>query len=107
MSETHPQRVAAKSRAIAQFKNFRSAALSGPVFLNGETAEILHQEESYSVDEGELVGYVLTLFLLTPEGHHFLFMSNEADRPFLKYLAPDRARLVLKDKYKAGGATDA
>lgn len=90
---------------MAQFKNFRSMASSGSVFLNGETAEILHQEESYSFDEGELVSYVLTLFLLTPEGHHFQFMSNEAGRPFSKYLTPERARLVLNDKYKARGST--
>jgi len=105
MSETHPLRVEAKSRAMAQFKNFRSTASSGSVFMNGETAEILHQDESYSFDEGELVSYVLTLFLLTPEGHHFLFMSDETSGPFLKYLTPERARLVLNDKYKAGGST--
>jgi hypothetical protein len=90
-----PPLVEARTRAMAQFNGFCSRSSTVPVFLNGANAVILHREESYSLDEGIVGGYVLTLFLITPEGHHFLFMSKEAGNPFLKYLTPDRARTVI------------
>ena len=97
----------ARARAEEQFRNYQSANLDGSPLLVGATAQILDKTDSYHSHNGRVHNYVLTLFALTPAGQHFMFKSNENGNPYVSPLAADKARLVLKDKYRERAASDA
>ena len=97
----------ARARAEQQFRSYQSSNQTGSLLLVGATAQILDRSDSYTSHNGRVRDYVLTLFVLTPEGQHFLFKSNESGNPYVSPLSPDRARLVLKDKYCEAIVSDA
>lgn len=98
----------ARARAEQQFRSYKSSNQTGSLLLLvGATAKILDKSDSYTSHNGRVHDYVLTLFVLTPEGQHFIFKSNESGDPYVSPLSPDRARLVLKDKYREAVASDA
>jgi hypothetical protein len=90
----------ARALAEAQFRGYKLFDRSGLLVLAGSTAQILDRYDTYTSNNGRVHDYVLTLFVLAPEGQHFLFKSNENGVPYVKPLAPNRARLVLKNKYR-------
>ncbi len=96
----------ARELAEAQFRCYKSFDRNGSPLLAGSTAQILDTYDSYSSHNGRVHDYVLTLFVLAPQGQHFLFKSNENGNPYVMPLAPDRARLVLKNKYREAGKGD-
>jgi hypothetical protein len=97
----------ARVQAEEQFRNYHSTRPDGSPLLVGATAQILDKTDSYNSHNGLVHDYVLTLFVLTPAGQHFVFKSNESGNPYVSPLAPERARLVLKDKYREAAARDA
>jgi len=97
----------ARKRAEQQFQSFRTSAMVGSPVLDGSSAQILDRSESYTSHNGRVHDYVLTLFVLTPKGQHFLFKSNENGSPYVSLLSPDRARIVLKSKYREVVPSDA
>ena len=97
----------ARERAEKQFVEYKANSTDRGSALIGSTAQILDRAESYTSHNGQVHDYVLTLFLLSPDGQHFLFKSNEGGRPYVSALTPERARLVLKDKFRSTVAGDA
>ena len=97
----------ARARAEEQFRNYKSTNHDGSPLLVGTTAQILDKTDSYNSRNGRVHDYVLTLLVLTPAGQHFMFKSNDKGGPYVSPLAPDRARLVLKDKYREASASEA
>ena len=97
----------ARARAEQQFRGYSARSSDGVAILNGASAEILDRSDSYTSSNGRIHDYVLTLFVLSSERRHFLFKSNESGKPFVVVLSPERAKLVLKDKYRGEAAGDA
>ena len=97
----------AEARADQQFRAFRACDSIGQVLLDGTTAKVLDRSNSYTSHNGRIHEYVQTLFVVSPEGKHFLFKSSEAGRPYVAPLTPERAKLVLKDKYLEVDSSDA
>jgi hypothetical protein len=97
----------ARERAERQFREYRSTSSDGAFHLVGAEAQVLDSNHSYTSHNGRVHDYVLTLFVLTPEGQHFLFKSNDQGKPYVSMLSPDQARLVLKDKYREATAGEA
>lgn len=86
-----------RKAAEAQFRTYRVTSPSGEVMLDGDEAQVLHTTKSHG-RYGE--NYVLTVFAVTPQDRYFLFKSNESGQPFLRELTADRARLVLKRRFR-------
>jgi len=106
VSENFGPRVKARKLAMDQFYAFQARDSDGVAILSGSTAEILDSYDTFlKQSDGPVfsgvANYVLTIVAVTPEGRHFLFKSNERGDPFLKYLTPDRARLILKGNFKS------
>jgi hypothetical protein len=97
----------ARTKAENQFRAHRVAGAEGSVVFVGALAQPLRTDETYTTSNGRVIDYVLTLFVVTPTNHYFLFKSNPSGRPYLKELAAERARLVLKDKFRRYAASDA
>ncbi len=100
IDENYPPRAKAREKAMAQFSQLKLRETTGALLLDGATAEILSSDDSYNMDEGKIQNYSLTLFVLAPEGRHFHFISSETGTPYTKFLLPERAKLILKEKFK-------
>ena len=88
----------ARAAAHAQFQSYQALSHTGEVVLDGATADVLHSGETHSRNGDN---YVLTLFVVTPQGRYFLFKSNESGKPFVRELTAERARLVLKRRFRS------
>ena len=97
----------ARARAEQQFRGYSARGSDGAAMLSGASAVFLDRSDSYTSSNGGIHDYVLTLFVLSSEGHHFLFKSNENGKPYVAVLSPERAKLVLKHKYRGEAASDA
>jgi hypothetical protein len=89
-----------RARAELQFRNYRASASDGRLLLDGQTAQILDLSDSYNSRNGLVSNYTLTVFALSPQGKHFVFKSNVEGMPYVAALTPERAKLVLKHKYR-------
>ena len=105
VSENFRPRVRARKLAMDQFFAHVVKGSDGTEMFSGSTAEILDSYDTFLKHQNGVVlgvaNYVLTIVAVTPEGRHFLFKSNEVSHPFLKYLTPGRARLILKGNFKS------
>jgi hypothetical protein len=101
------ERRKAKARAELQFQTYRLNNGDGSLLLDGKTAQVLDSSDSYTSHNGRVHGYVLTLFVLSLEGRHFVFKSSETGNPYVAPLTSDRAKLVLKGKYREITSRDA
>lgn len=97
----------ARTRAEQQFRSYRVNSFDGSVLFDGKTAQILDTSYSYSAHNGSVRNHVMTVFALTPAGQLFLFKSNETGNPYFAPLSEERAKLVLKKKYREAFASDA
>ena len=100
ISENFSPRIEANKIAMDQFLKLRLNDSSCGVSIDGATTEVLDFNGSSSLDEGQFENYILTLFVVTPIGRHFHFISNTTGAPYVKFLLPDRAKLLLKRKFK-------
>ena len=101
------ERRKAKACAKLQFQTYRLNNADGSLLLDGKTAQVLDSSDSYTSHNGRVHEYVLTLFVLSLEGRHFMFKSSETGKPYVAPLTPDRAKLVLKGKYREIASSDA
>ena len=92
---------AERTKAEEQFRAHRVTAGEGVLVFDGTLAQTLSTEETFRTSNGRVIDYVLTMFVVMPTNRHFLFKSNPSGRPYLKELSPERARLVLKDKFRS------
>jgi hypothetical protein len=97
----------ARDAAGRQFHEYVAKALDGTLLLAGANAQILEASHSYSAYGGQLANYVLTLIVVTEKQRYFLFKSNLSGQPFIKELTADRARIVLKAKFRPFARGDA
>jgi len=93
-------RQSARSAAEQQLRAYKAGAGEGAVALDGSRCEVLDTSDSFSTHNGKIRDYVLTLLLVTPENRYFLFKSNTLGKPYVQELSSERARLVLKDKFR-------
>jgi hypothetical protein len=89
-----------RAQAMQQFLNYRASATHGRALLDGQTAQILDTTDSYNSRNGRVNNYTLTVFALSSEGRHFVFKSNVEGTPYVAALTPERAKFVLKRKYR-------
>ena len=97
----------AKSTAEQQFREYVASTSAGVLVLKGADAQILDVSESFNGLGGEVADYVLTIAAVTPDQRYFVFKSNALGKPFVKELTADRARLVLKGKFRPYSDADA
>lgn len=96
-------RDAERAAAFEQFRSFKASDGRGHVLLHGLEAEILEVSDSFTVQGRRIHGYVLTLVVVTPSNRYFLFKSNAGGKPFVKELSVQRARCVLKTRFRRHG----
>ncbi len=96
-----------RSKADAQFRAHRVSDGKGGIVFDGAVAKVLKTEETFRTSNGRVLDYVLTVFAITPTNRYFLFKSTPFGRPFLKELSSERARLVLKDRFRSFSTGDA
>ena len=88
--------------ADEQFRNLHVSSNMESLVFNGAEAEVVSQEEHIeaSPSGGLIIGYSITRYAMNKAGEYFMFRSNIGARPFIKHLPHDRAKVVLKDKYR-------
>jgi len=92
-----------RSAADKQFKAYKAFDRNGQVVLDGSDCERLEVSDSFTLQSDRVHGYVLTLLVVTPFNRYFLFKSNVGGRPYVKELSPQRARLILKERFRCYG----
>lgn len=88
--------------ADEQFRNLHVSSNMASLVFDGAEAEVVSQEEHIEAapSGGPIIGYSITRYAMNKAGEYFMFRSNIGARPFIKHLAHDRAKVVLKDKYR-------
>lgn len=98
---------AERAKAEEQLRAHRVFAGEGAIVFDGTLAQTLSTEESFRTINGTVADYVLTMFVVTPTNRYFILKSNPSGRPYCKELSTERARLVLKDKFRSYAASAA
>jgi hypothetical protein len=93
-------RRAARDAAWQRFKSHRVGTDDDAGF-DGATAQVLKTEETFNVRNGRVRDHFLTVFAVTPAGRYYLFKTSKAQHPYLQQLPTERARLVLKKRFRA------
>ena len=89
-----------RSAALAQFRQAHTASQDNRLQFNGESAQIVLQEEVGGVS-GILArspNYILTIYARNEHGEYFMFKSSP-NKPLLKHVPAEVARAVLKELY--------
>jgi hypothetical protein len=88
-----------RERAVEELKAVRVASADAQLALDASSAEVIDQSETVQHDEGQVSAYYLTQIVRNPEGEYFLLKTTDR-RPYAKHLPQDRAKHVLKAKYR-------
>jgi hypothetical protein len=96
-----------RKKAEEQFRACRVVVAGDEEVFSGESAQVLEASETFSTENGKVRDFVLTIFAVTPDDRYFLFKSNEAGKAYLNELSVDRAKLVLKTRFRPYVASDA
>ena len=68
--------------------------------VDGVSAPTVHRtEEVRSMDSGHVVTFLATRYLRNPAGEYFVWMWRSYDKPYVKHMPHENARIVLKRKY--------
>ncbi|MFN9708599.1 MAG: hypothetical protein ACK53K_03860 [Burkholderiales bacterium] len=88
--------------ANEQFRNLHVSSNMESLVFDGAEAEIVSEEEHFEATPNgkAFISYSITRYAMNRAGEYFMFKSNIGSKPFLKHLSRDRAKLVLKDKYR-------
>lgn len=93
------ERAEFKRKAVAQFTAWQSTHAASQLQLGSTQCEIVDESETVGrVRNGPIYSYTLTRFMRNPEGQYFMFKSTPTG-PFVKLVAPEVARAVLKEKF--------
>jgi hypothetical protein len=69
--------------------------------LNAGEAEVMDESESHPNRQPDEDHYFLTQIVRNPHGEYFLLKTTGVGgRPFVKLLSQDRAKLLLKARYR-------
>jgi len=83
-------------------KKVRIESADARYALDAACAEVMDQSESVQQDEGQVDACYLTQIVRNLAGEYFLMKTTDA-KPYVKHLLQERARLVLKSKYRPPG----
>ncbi len=88
--------------ADEQFRSLHVSSNRASLVFDGAEAEVVWNEEHVEAAPGggAIIGHSITRYAMNRSGEYFMFRSNIGARPFIKHLPHDRAKLVLKDKYR-------
>jgi hypothetical protein len=89
-----------RKQAREQLRSVKVSSGSQSHALDAATAEVVSESENVVQQEGTVEWYYLTQVVRNEAGEYFLLKTTDTS-PFIKHLAQSRAKLVLKDKYKA------
>ncbi len=89
-----------RATARNQLRSTLVASSNASLAVNGAAAEVMAESENIGKSEGPIVWYYLTQIVRTPAGEYFLLKTTDK-LPYVKHLTQSRAKLLLKDKYKA------
>lgn len=88
-----------RASARDQVRDYRVVSPDSRYAFDGQTATIVHQEES-SAGRRAPEQFSVTIYATNEAGEYFMFISDGVNKPFFKHVEPRMARLVLKDKYR-------
>ena len=97
-----PKLTQCRLEADEQFRRLHISSNMESLIFNGSDAEIVSEEEHFEATPNgkAFIGYSITRYAMNQAGEYFMFRSNIGSKPFIKHLSRDRAKLVLKDKYR-------
>jgi len=91
-----------REQAVLDLKTVRVSSTAEKLVLDATAAEVVEQSENVVQDEGRISAYYLTQIVRNSDGEYFLLKTTDG-RPYVKHLSQERARVVLKAKYKSPG----
>jgi hypothetical protein len=91
-----------REQAECDLKAVHVSSAVEKLVLDATSAEVVEQSENVVQDEGQIFAYYLTQVVRNAQGEYFLLKTTDG-RPYVKHLSQERARVVLKAKYKAPG----
>jgi hypothetical protein len=91
-----------RERAVQDLKAVRVSSANARLALDAAVAEVMDQSETVQHDEGRVSAFYLTQIVRNPEGEYFLLKTTDK-RPYVKHLPQERAKFVLKAKYRPPG----
>jgi hypothetical protein len=98
---SRPNTEALRASARAQLQSVLVTSSIDPAQqLDGTNLEVMSESENIVSDEGAIHWYYLTQIVRTPSGEYFLLKTTDT-APFIRHLSQARAKLLLKDNYKA------
>ena len=87
-----------RADARRQFDGWLTTPAAQQMGLAPGRCELVQQSETFRRGEGEICNDTLTLFLRSPAGHCVMFKSTPTG-PYVKLVAPQVAKAVLKRRY--------
>lgn len=91
-----------RGQALLQLKSVQVSSAEERLILDASLAEVVEQSENVVQDEGQISVYYLTQIVRNSQGEYFLLKTTDG-RPYIKHLSQERARVVLKAKYRSPG----
>lgn len=87
-----------RAEAIGQFDAWLATDAASQFGLAPGHCDIVKREESTGGKNGAITFYALTLFLRAGSGQYVMFKTTPTG-PYVKFVEPSVAKVVLKDKY--------
>jgi len=85
--------------AVAQFETWQTTTGAAQLCLAPGECEVVQESDSVGRQRsGPIYSYTLTRFLRNSKGEYFMFKSTPTG-PYVKPVAPQVAKAVLKEKY--------
>lgn len=90
-----------RAEVMREFEAWLTTSAARKFGLPLQGCEIVHEYESADDNRGSrTVFYALTLFLRNDAGNYVMYKSTQ-NGPYVKLVAPDVAKALLKEKYLA------
>jgi hypothetical protein len=92
---------ALKRQLEADFRSLRVRSSNARYAFDGRTAKVVKDDESFKTSNYAIVGMEVTRVAVNDHGEYFLFLRDEARKPFFKHIEQSRAKLLLGARYVA------